>query len=407
MRAREQELYASLRQDGGKIVLLVLDGLGGLPIRDGRTELELARTPHMDRLAREGMTGLSVPVRIGVEPGSGPAHLALFGYDPVQHQIGRGVLEALGIDFPLEPQDLAIRGNFATVDAQGIILDRRAGRIATSECERLTALLQAATQDGLPGYDVFVRPVKEYRFALVMRGPGLGGQLTETDPGRTGVRPRPVTDRSGSAEGRHTAALVNCWAAAARAALHKEPRANSLNLRGLSFDPGLVSLTDLYGVQAAAVAAYPMYRGVARLVGMTPLAFQGETPAHQAAAVAQHWDAYDFFFVHIKQTDSYGEDGNLEGKVAAIEAVDAALPALRALEPDVLIVTGDHSTPVALRSHSWHPVPTLLWAATVRPDAAAAFGETACAAGSMGAFQATTLMPQALAHAGRFKRFGA
>ena len=407
MHACAQDLYASLRQDGGKIVLLVLDGLGGLPIRDGRTELELARTPHMDRLAREGMTGLSIPVRIGVEPGSGPAHLALFGYDPVQHQIGRGVLEALGIDFPLEPQDLAIRGNFATVDAQGIILDRRAGRIPTSECERLTALLQTATQDCLSGYEAFVRPVKEYRFALVLRGPGLGGQLTETDPGRTGVRPQPVTDQSGSAEGRNTAALVNRWVETARAALQGEPRANSLNLRGPSFDPGLASLTDLYGVQAAAVAAYPMYRGVARLVGMKPLAFQGETPAHQMAAVAQHWDAYDFFFVHIKQTDSCGEDGNLEGKVAAIEAVDAAVPALLALEPDVLIVTGDHSTPVALRSHSWHPVPTLLWAATARPDAAAAFGETACAAGSMGVFQATTLMPQALAHAGRFKRFGA
>lgn len=403
----DMELYQALSQAGGRIVLLVMDGLGGLPVQEGRTELEIASTPWMDRLAAEGMTGLSVPVRPGVEPGSGPAHLSLFGYDPVQWQIGRGVLEALGIDFPLTPQDLAARGNFATVNARGEIADRRAGRLPTAECRRLTALLQDATGDCLPDCEVLVRPVKDYRFVLILRGAGLGGQLTDTDPGRIGLQPLPVRDRSGTAAGEQTAARVNHWIKKARAVLAHEKRANSLTLRGLSLDPGLPSLADLYGLRAAAIAVYPMYRGVARLVGMEPVAFEGETPDAQMAALARHWEAHDFFFVHVKKTDSFGEDGNLAGKVAEIEAVDRALPALMQLEPDVVVVTGDHSTPVALRSHSWHPVPALLWSPTVRPDPVQSFGESSCGTGSMGTFPATSLMSQALAHAGRLRRFGA
>ena len=400
-------LFQSLASTGGKIVLLVLDGLGGIPIQDGRTELELAQTPNMDELAREGMTGLSTPVRPGIEPGSGPAHLALFGFDPVEHQIGRGVLEALGINFPLGPQDLAARGNFATTDAKGLIIDRRAGRIPTSECERLTGLLLEATTDALPGYEVFVLPVKDYRFVLVIRGSGLGGDLTETDPGRTGVPPSAVTDLSGTSEGRQTADLVNTWLNVARATIKDEARANSLNLRGLSFDPGLPTFQELYGIRSKAIAVYPMYRGVARLVGMEPVDFKGDSPKAQFQTLADVWDDVDFSFVHFKKTDSCGEDGDLEGKIAAIEEVDSALPALRQLEPDVVIVTGDHSTPVALRSHSWHPVPTIFWGKNVRPDATTGFGELNCASGSMGNFPAMSLLPQALAHAGRLKRFGA
>ncbi len=403
----EETLYQSLATSGGKIVLLVMDGLGGIPIQNGLTELELARTPHLDELAQVGMTGLSIPVRLGVEPGSGPAHLALFGFDPVEHQIGRGVLEALGIDFPLGPQDLAARGNFATTDTAGLITDRRAGRIPTSECERLTGLLQVATSASLPGYEVFVLPVKDYRFVLVIRGEGLNGKLTATDPGKLGAASMPVTDRSATPEGQWTADLVNSWLKVARAEIQTEARANNLNLRGLSFDPGLPTFQELYGMRAAGIAVYPMYRGVARLVGMEPVKFAGETPEAQFRALAKNWENFDFFFVHIKKTDSYGEDGDLAGKISAIEEVDAALPLLRQLGPDVLIVTGDHSTPVALRSHSWHPVPTILWAKTVRPDGSNCFGEGSCASGSMGTFPATSLLPQALAHAGRLKRFGA
>ncbi len=409
MPSSDMDVYQSLAQGrGGKIVLLILDGLGGLPVQPhGVTELEYAQTPNLDQLVQEGMSGLSVPVRVGVEPGSGPAHLALFGYDPIAHVIGRGVLEALGIDFPLTSGDIAARGNFATSDATGVIVDRRAGRIPTEECQRITALLQEATGDCLPGYEVFVRPVKEYRFVLVVRGKNLGGQLTDTDPGAVGMQPLPVCDKSGTQEGQKTADLFNQWLEVARRAIRDEPAANTLNLRGLAMDPGLPSFRDVYGLKAAAVAVYPMYRGVARLVGMEPISFTGESPSDQVQALHHHWHVYDFFFLHVKKTDSYGEDGNFGAKVGVIEEVDAAIPGLMSLQPDVLVVTGDHSTPVALRSHSWHPVPALLWSPTVRPDQSDSFGERSCATGSMGQFPATSLMPQAMAHAGRFSRFGA
>ncbi|GIV79389.1 MAG: putative 2,3-bisphosphoglycerate-independent phosphoglycerate mutase [Litorilinea sp.] len=404
----EHDMMKDLQQPGGKIVLLVMDGLGGLPTEPGGpTELEAAHTPNLDRLAAEGSTGLSVPIRPGIEPGSGPAHLSLFSYDPVRYEIGRGVLEALGIGFPLTPNDLAARGNFATADADGVIVDRRAGRISTEECIRLCEKLQAATGDALPGYEVFVKPVKEHRFVLVIRGEGLGGQLTETDPLETGKKPLPVTDESGTPEGKRTAELVNQWVEKARAALADEPRANSLNLRGLAKDPGLPRFPDIYGMRAAAIAVYPMYRGVASLVGMEVIEFEGDRPEHEVDALARIWNDYDFFFIHVKKTDSYGEDGNFQAKVHEIEAVDAVIPRILELEPGALIVTGDHSTPARLRSHSWHPVPTLLWSPTAMPDQVQRFGERACASGHLGVFHATTLLPQAMAHAGRLKRFGA
>lgn len=396
------------QRNNNKIVLLVMDGLGGLPMTpDGLTELEAAHTPNMDRLARQGTCGLSVPIAPGVTPGSGPAHLSLFGYDPIKYDIGRGVLEALGIGFDLGPDDLAARGNFCTVDENGLITDRRAGRIPTETCVRLCEKLQAATGDVLPGYQVFVRPVKEHRFALVLRGPGLGGQLTETDPLAVGKAPLPVRDESGTPEGAHTAALVNRWIEAAREALKDEHPANSLNLRGLAKDPGLPNFTQIYNLRAGAIAIYPMYRGVAKLVGMTVLE-TGNTHQSEIDTLKQHWNDFDFFFVHIKYTDSRGEDGDFAAKVKVIEEVDSLIPQIEALKPYVLIVTGDHSTPAKLRSHSWHPVPTLLWSPDAMPDRCQVFGERECASlGGLGIFHATSLLPMALGHAGRLQRYGA
>lgn len=404
----DHALLHELQQPGQKIVLLVLDGLGGLPMEPGgKTELEAANTPNLDRLAAEATTGLSVPIRPGIEPGSGPAHLSLFSYDPVKYQIGRGVLEALGIGFEMGANDLAARGNFATVGPDGLITDRRAGRISTDECIRLTAKLQSATGDVLPGYEVFVEPVKEHRFALIIRGEGLAGALSETDPLNIGLQPLPVIDSSGTPEGERTAELVNRWVTAARAALADEPVANSLNLRGLAKDPGLASFEDIYGLRSAAIAVYPMYKGVARLVGMESIVFEGDRPKHEIDALERVWDDYDFFFIHIKKTDSYGEDGNFEAKVHEIEAVDAEIPRIVALQPGAIIVTGDHSTPALLRQHSWHPVPTLLWSPVAMPDQVQSFGERACASGHLGVFHATNLVPQAMAHARRLKRYGA
>ncbi|MFN8490142.1 MAG: 2,3-bisphosphoglycerate-independent phosphoglycerate mutase [Caldilineaceae bacterium] len=404
----EHFLMQDAHQKGGKIVLLVMDGLGGLPMAPGgKTELETAHTPNLDRMAAEGTTGLSIPVRAGIEPGSGPAHLSLFSYDPVKYEIGRGVLEAMGIGFELGKNDLAARGNFATAAPDGTITDRRAGRISTDECIRLAAKLQAATKDCLPGYEVFVRPVEEHRFVLVLRGEGLGGELTETDPLVTGKKPLLVTDQSGTPEGKHSAELVNRWVEKARATIADEPKANSLNLRGLAKDPGLPNFEEIYGLRAAAIAVYPMYKGVARLVGMNVVEFEGERPNHEIDALERVWNDYDFFFIHVKKTDSYGEDGKFDAKVHEIEVVDELMPRILALKPEAVIVTGDHSTPAKLRSHSWHPVPALLWSPRAMPDQVQSFGERACASGHMGVFHATTLLPQAMAHAGRLKRFGA
>ena len=386
-----------------KIVLLVLDGLGGLPREpNGPTELEHARTPHLDRLAAEGSLGLTIPVRPGITPGSGPAHLALFGYDAVKYQIGRGVLESLGIGFDLQPGDVAARGNFCTIDEEGNITDRRAGRIPTTKCIELCNKLKPIA---LPGVEVFVEPVKDYRFCLILRGQGLDSRVDDTDPQR---KAPPLPARAIVPEAERTAALINTWIDQARELLRDEHPANMLTLRGIASDPGLPRFPDVYGLRSACVAVYPMYKGVSRLVGMDVIEFDGDSPADEFAALKAFWEAYDFFFVHVKPTDSRGEDGDFDGKAKVIEAVDAALPALLELKPDVLIVTGDHSTPSVLKSHSWHPVPTLLWApGTARPVTGQVFGETECCKGSLGIFAATDLMPLALAHALRLLKFGA
>lgn len=390
---------------GGKILLLVMDGLGGLPREQGGpTELEAAHTPNLDRLAREGSTGLSIPVVRGVAPGSGPAHLAMFGYDPVVYEIGRGVLEATGIGLEVNPGDVAIRGNFCTLDEDGNIADRRAGRIPTEEGAKRVELLREIE---LPGVQIDVQIAKEYRFAVVLRGEGLNGDIADTDPQATGVPPLPVRARSPEAE--KTAELVAQWLEKAREKLKGHEPANFCTLRGFASEPGLPKYDDVYKLKAACVAVYPMYKGVARLVGMDVI----ETSAHDTTQdefekVAQIWDDYDFVFCHIKYTDSRGEDGDFDAKVKVIEGVDAALPTLLDLNPDVLVVTGDHSTPATYRAHSWHPVPTLLWAPTTHmTDRAEAFGERECMGGALGQFPATDLMPLALAHAKRLEKFGA
>jgi 2,3-bisphosphoglycerate-independent phosphoglycerate mutase len=400
------DLMRELAQEsGGKIVLLVLDGLGGLPVEPGGlTELEAAATPHMDRLAREGSVGLTNPIGYGITPGSGPAHLALFGYDPLTYVIGRGVLEAFGIGMTVGPADVAARGNFCSLDEHGLITDRRAGRIPTEKGEQLC---QALSTIQLPGVQVEVQAVKEYRFALVLRGTGLDPHLADTDPQQVGKAPLPV--QALRPEAGHTAELVQAWTDQARPILADHRPANGFTLRGFSSDPSLPKYRDIYQLKPACVAVYPMYRGVSQLVGMDVLPTDPhDTPADEFDRVAAAWEAYDFFFVHIKYTDSRGEDGDFQAKAKVIEEVDQALPRLLDLRPDVLIITGDHSTPSKLRSHSWHPVPTLLWAPeTHRPDAAQAFGETECLKGALGIFPAKELMPLALAHAGRLGKFGA
>ena len=387
-----------------KIVMLILDGLGGLPMgAGGKTELETAKTPHMDRLATEGTLGQTIPVRPGVTPGSGPAHLSLFGYDPIEYEVGRGALSALGIGLDFGPGDVAARGNFCTIDNDGKITDRRAGRIPNEVALPLVEKLSTIT---IPGVETTVRQVKEYRFTVMMRGDGLEADILDTDPQVTGEKPLPVTAETPASE--RTAALFQQWVDKAFKVLADEPQGNGVILRGFAADPGLPQFPEVFGLKAACVAVYPMYKGVSRLVGMDVVNFQGEYPADEFAAVKEIWDEYDFFFIHIKKTDSMGEDGNFDGKVSIIESVDQALPELLALNPDVLMITGDHSTPAKMRSHSWHPVPFLLWAPELgMPDSHTHFGERACAQGGLGTFHATQTLPIGLAHAGRLVKFGA
>ena len=397
------DLIRKLRvENDSKIVLLVADGLGGLPLQPGgKTELETARTPNLDALATKGVLGLSTPVLPGITPGSGPGHLGLFGYDPLEFQIGRGVLEALGIDFDLGPDDVAIRGNFCTLNDQGIITDRRAGRIASEIGAKLCAKLD---QIKIPGVEIFVRPVKEYRLVIVFRAPGLGGKVEDTDPQKTGVAPlEPV---AGDAASVRTAEIAKQFLAKAREVLKYDAPANFFTLRGIDKRPAIPTFQELYGLRAAAIAVYPMYRGLARLVSMNVLD-AGQTLDDQCARLEKVWNDYDFFFMHYKYTDSTGEDGNFEKKVERIEQLDAVLPRITALQPTVLIVTGDHSTPSKMKSHSFHPVPVLLSADNCRPDATTKFGEADCLQGGLGQFAAKHLMSLAMAHAGRFEKYGA
>ena len=384
-----------------KIVMLVVDGLGGLRHpATRRSELETACTPNLDLLAQESECGLTVPVLPGVAPGSGPGHLALFGYDPLKYFIGRGALEALGIEVDLMEGDISARGNFCTVDTGGRLVDRRAGRIPSEVTIPLCNDLNGIQVDGV---QLSVYPVEGYRFVLHLRGEGLSNMLAETDPQHTGV---PALEAAAlSPKGEKTAHIVNEFVRHARGILKEEERANMVLLRGFSSLPHLPAMGETYGVSPAAIAAYPMYRGLATIVGMKVIA-TGRTFSDELDTLYQHYDEHDFFYVHYKPADAAGEDGNFEAKVTALEELDAHLPRLRDLEPDVLIVAGDHSTPAIMAAHSWHPVPFLLRSRWTLGEGVDSFTERSCAGGPLGRLPATQAMLLALAHAGKLAKFG-
>ena len=402
------DLTRSLKvENEPKIVLLVADGLGGLPQQPGGpTELEAAATPHLDALAARGILGCSIPVKPGISPGSGPGHLGLFGYDPLRYLIGRGALEATGIGFELAPGDVAVRCNFCTLDKAGHITDRRAGRIPTEQSAPLAMKLRAVK---IRDVEVFVEPVREHRFVVVFRGRDLGGNVGDTDPQATGVPPlEPVAcgEDPNDPEDQFTVQVAQQFHSQAREILADQPGANGLTMRGFAARPSLPTYKEVYGLRAAAIAVYPMYKGLARLVGMDVIG-EASNLDEQIDVLSQHWNDYDFFFVHFKYTDSTGEDGDFNAKVERTEQFDAAIPRVMELNPTVTVVTGDHSTPSYLKSHSWHPVPTLLVSDACRPDACEAFGETECLRGGLGHFEAKYLMPLALANARRLAKFGA
>ena len=367
------------------------------------TELEEAKTPSLDSIAPKSSMGLVHLVSPGITPGSGPGHLALFGYDPVRYLIGRGVLSAAGLGLEMQAGDVAARINFCTVDAKGLVTDRRAGRIPTETCVKLCEKLGAGVK--IPGVAVTVKPEREHRAAVLFRGQGLDHTIADTDPQREGLAP--LEPKALAPEAEKTAGVVREFLAQAAKILAPESPANMVLLRGFDTPPHLPQFRDVFKLRAAAVAVYPMYRGLARLVGMEVVVPGGEAIADEVKTVEAIWKDYDFVYLHIKKTDSYGEDGNRDAKVHVIEEMDAQIGRLMALKPDVFILTGDHSTPAALKAHSWHPSPLLLGAATVRWDGLPRFTEANCARGGTGHILGADLMPLALAHALRLDKYGA
>ncbi len=385
-----------------KIVLLVIDGMGGLPHpKTGKTELESAKKPNLDKIAKESICGLTDPVGQGITPGSAAGHLAIFGYDPIKYIVGRGIIEALGIGLELRASDIAARGNFCTIDDRGIITDRRAGRILTEKGVELCRVLNEIKFEEI---EMVTAPVKEHRFVLILRGEGLSPELTDSDPQRVGLSSKKIEALSPQAV--RTAEIANEFVTQAKGRLSGEDSANMVLLRGFSRHPEIPSISDIYKLNPAAIAIYPMYRGLASLLGMKILP-AGNNISDEIESLERHYTDYDFFFVHFKSTDSRGEDGDFNGKIRAIEELDNALPSLLNLNPDVLIVTGDHSTPATLAMHSWHSVPFMLCSKWCRPDSVVEFSERACLKGGLGRFPAIEIMPLAMANALKLDKFGA
>ncbi len=384
-----------------KIVLLVVDGLGGLPHPDTRrSELETANLPNLDAMAQESACGLTTPVLPGVAPGSGPGHLALFGYDPLKYVIGRGALEALGIEVELRPGDVAARGNFCTVDRAGNLVDRRAGRIPTELSAPLCARLNRIE---LPGVQLDVFPVQDYRFVLRLRGEGLSEALTETDPQITGVPAQLVRPLEPAAA--RAAQLINDFVSQAGKLLAEEERGNMVLLRGWAQLPSLPPMGEVYRLNPAGIAAYPMYRGLATVANMKIIP-TGPTFGDEVDTLHQEYANHDFFFIHYKPADAAGEDGDFDAKVKALENLDPLIPRIRELEPEVFIVAGDHATPAIMAAHSWHPVPFMLHSSLTRGEGVPAFNEKDCGRGSIGSIPATNLMLLALSHSGKLTKYG-
>ncbi len=397
----QEELRDCYTSTPSKIVLLVVDGFGGLAHPDTRlSELETAHIPNLDAMALESACGLTTPVLPGVAPGSGPGHLALFGYDPLKHMIGRGALEALGIDVALEPGDIAARGNFCMVDGDGLLADRRAGRIPTQLSAPLCERLDKIEIDGVQ-LDVF--PVQDYRFVLRLRGEGLSEFISETDPQVTGAAPLTVKPLAPGAT--RTAALVNEFVAQAGKLLAEEERANMVLLRGFARLPDLPPMGDVYRLNTAGIAAYPMYRGLAEVAGMKVIP-TGHTFGDEVETLRQNYNNHDFFFIHYKPADAAGEDGDFDAKVKCLEDLDPFIPQIRELEPDVFLVAGDHATPAIKAAHSWHPVPFMLHSKLTRGEGVPGFNERTCAQGSVGSILATQVMLLAMSHAGKLNKYG-
>ncbi len=401
----QEMIHKLIQKNKTKIFMFILDGLGGLPV-NGKTELEAAHIPNLDEIARRSATGLHIPVDYGITPGSGPGHLGIFGYNPRQWEIGRGVLEALGLGIELTKRDVAIRCNYATIQ-EGLVKDRRAGRIPTEKNKVLTARLQEEIRQ-IDEAEIIFSPGMEHRFAVVLRFPEPlepdSDMVNDTDPQKVGKPP--LKPEPGNPQSERVARIAEKLIKRVADLLKDEEPANYILLRGISQVPQIPTMEQVFGLKALAIAIYPMYRGLARLIGMDTPPVNGDIK-EEIDFLRDNIEDYDFFFVHIKKVDSYGEDGDFDGKAKKIEEFDSFLPEILSLNPDVLIITGDHSTPALMKEHSWHPVPVLIHAPYVLGGLSNGFSERECLKGELGIFPAYNILPLALANAGRLKKFGA
>lgn len=402
MNKRMEMLKSLASGNDSKMILIVMDGLGGLPDGRGKTELETAHSPNIDALAGRSELGFLRMVDVGITPGSGPGHLSLFGYDPYEYLIGRGILEACGVGAKVSRGDVCARGNFCTCNGE-IVTDRRAGRIPTEQSAKVVAKLAAEIKE-IDDVKITLYPGMEHRFVVVFSGETLDERVYDADPQKEGA---PMLWASASApQGQRMALVANKFITRVQEALKNEKLANSCLLRGFSSAPDIPHLGELYGIKAAAIASYPMYRGLASLVGME-VEDAGKTLEELFDSVSKFWDKHDYFYIHVKYTDSRGEDGKFDEKVKVIEQVDSLLPKITSLSPDVLVLAGDHSTPSVMKGHSWHDVPFMISSDKCRFGLHKTFGENECRFGTIGHISGYKLMGLMLAHAGRLNKYGA
>ncbi len=406
-------------------VLVILDGLGDriIPALKGKTPLQAAKTPTFDRLAMEGQNGLMDVLGPGITPGSDAAHLTLFGYDFKESYPGRGPLEALGAGLPSKPGDVAFRSNFATVDDNLVVIDRRAGRDFTDDEHR-------ALEDALKGIEIdgvkvhFVATV-EHRGAIVLEGEGLSGEISDIDPHETGKKI--LESKPDVPEARKTADVVNKLVKLTYERLRDSdlnklreqrglPAANVLLLRGPGKHAQIPTLKERYGISSVCLAGGALYIGCAKYVGMDYIPVEGQTGtidtnfdniAKKAIEVIK--SGVNYLFIHIKATDNASHDGNHEEKVLAIERTDTMVGKILAEVRDkvVIALTGDHTTPVLVGEHTCDPVPILFWSNFIRPDSVKQFSEIDAPHGALHSIRGIDVMPLLLGYAGYIEKIGA
>ncbi|MCK4443355.1 MAG: 2,3-bisphosphoglycerate-independent phosphoglycerate mutase [Thermoplasmata archaeon] len=404
-----------------KILLIILDGMADRPVAvlGSKTPLQAANTPNMDWFAKNGMCGQMDPIAPGVRPGSDTSHLAILGYNPHEVYTGRGPFEAAGVGLPMEHGDIAFRCNFGTIDADGTVRDRRAGRIrkGTSEIAR--------DLDGMPieGVKVIFKEATEHRAVLILRGDGLSPKVTDVDPHAVGVKYHEC--EALEPEAGRTAEIVNEFVERSREILadHEVNKkrlkegdfpANIILPRGSGVFPHLDSLEERFGIRSAAICGVTLIKGICRVAGMKILDVDGATGGLDTDMIAkgkaaiEALESYDFVFLNVKAPDICGHDGDPEGKVKVAERLDMMMSFIRKeLRNDVIMaVTSDHSTPVSVRDHAGDSVPLIVYGKDIRVDEVSSYDEISVTKGILGRIRGSDLIHILLDQSGRAEKFG-